>query len=61
MAEKSEGNLLPMIGQYHEAIIIMMRHGTSVDHIAKKLELSEKKLVAYIKKESLDKQLARRS
>ena len=36
-------------------------HGTSVDHIAKKLELSGKKLVAYIKKESLDKQLARRS
>ena len=61
MAEKADGNLLPMIDQYREAIIIMMRHGTNVDHIAKKLQLSEIKLAAYIKKESLDKQLARRS
>lgn len=53
MAEKADGNLLPMINQYHEAIIIMMRHGTSIDHIAK--------LAAYIKKESLDKQPAHRS
>ena len=61
MAEKADGNLLPMIDQYREAIIIMMRHGTSVDCIAKKLELPEKKLVTYIRKEGLDKQLARRS
>ena len=61
MAEKADGNLLPMIDQYREAIIIMMRHGTNVDHIAKKLQLSETKLAAYIKKENLDKQLARRS
>jgi hypothetical protein len=30
MAEKADGNLLPMIDQYREAIIIMMRHGTTV-------------------------------
>jgi len=61
MAKKAEGDLHPVIIQYHETIIIMMRHGTSVDRIAKKLELPEKKLVTYIRKEGLDKQLARRS
>ena len=59
MEEKAE--LHPAISQYHEAIIIMMRYGTSVDHIAKKLDLPEKGLVDYIKKEGLDKQMARRS
>ena len=58
MEEKAE--LHPAISQYHEAIIIMMRYGTSVDHIAKKLDLPEKGLVDYIKKEGLDKQMARR-
>ena len=42
MAEKAEGNLLSMIDQYHEAIIIMMRHGTSVDHIAKNWSYQKK-------------------
>ena len=59
MEEKAE--LHPAISQYHEAIIIMMRYGKSVDHIAKKLDLPEKGLVDYIKKEGLDKQMARRS
>ena len=59
MAKKAEGDLHP--AGDHEIIIIMMRHGTSVDCIAKKLELPEKKLVTYIRKEGLDKQLARRS
>ena len=49
-----------MINQYHEAIIIMMSYGISVDHIAEKLDLPEKRLVDYIKKEGLDKQMARR-
>jgi len=35
MAEKAEGNLLPMIDQYHEAIVTMICHGTIVNHIAK--------------------------
>ena len=59
MEEKAE--LHPAISQYHEAIIIMMRYGTSVDHIAKRQDLPEKGLVDYIKKEGLDKQMARRS
>ena len=35
MAEKAEGNLLPMIDQYHETIVTMICHGTIVNHIAK--------------------------
>ena len=35
MAEKAEGNLLPITDQYHETIVIMMRHSTGVNHIAK--------------------------
>ena len=33
--EKAEGNLLPMIDQYHEAVVTMICHGTIVNHIAK--------------------------
>ena len=49
-----------MINQYHEAIIIIMSYGISVDYIAEKLDLPEKRLVDYIKKEGLDKQMTRR-
>ena len=41
MAEKAEGNLLPMIDQYHEAAVTMICQGTIVNHIAK-TELPEK-------------------
>ena len=56
--EKAE--LHPVINQYHEAIIIIMSYGISVDYIAEKLDLPEKRLVEYIKKEGLDKQMTRR-
>lgn len=46
---------------YKETIITMMRYGGSIDIIAKDLGMPEKKLVNYIKKTGLDKQLVRRS
>ena len=45
---------------YHETIRTMMRYGGAVDQIAKDLNLTENSLVYYIKKEGIDKQLARR-
>ena len=46
---------------HKETIIVMMRYGGSVDNIATDLGLYEKVLVKYIKKEGLDKKMARRS
>ncbi len=53
MAEKAEGNLLPITDQYHETIVIMMRHSTGVNHIAKNWSY-QNRLVAYIKEEKLE-------
>ena len=52
MAEKAEGNLLPITDQYHETIVIMMRHSTGVNHIAKNWSY-QNRLAAYIKEEKL--------
>ena len=52
---------LQELSGYKEAIEIMMRHGTSVDSIAKRLWCEEKILIDYIKSEGIDVQLRRRA
>ncbi len=52
--------LLP-VDSYKDFIIVVMRHGGSVDQIAKDLRYSEQELVEYIKSSGIDKQLSRRS
>lgn len=47
--------------QYQESIMLMMRYGGSVDHMAKDLNVTESRLVDFIKKEGIDKKLVRRS
>ena len=46
---------------YRECIIIMMRHGRNVDHIARDLDVNENHLINFIKSEGIDKRLGRRS
>ena len=47
--------------QYQESIMLMMRYGGSVDRMAKDLNVTESRLIAFIKKEGMDKKLGRRS
>ena len=49
------------VDSYKDFIIVVMRHGGSVDQIAKDLGYSEQELVEYIKSSGIDKQLSRRS
>ena len=46
--------------QYHETIIVMMRHGGAVDRMAKDLDIPESTLVQYIRDEGIDQILSRR-
>ena len=52
---------LPSLAGYRETIIVMMRHGNSVDRIARDLGYPEKMVVDYIKAEGIDILLSRRS
>ncbi len=52
---------LPSLAGYEEIIIVMMRHGNSVERIAKDLGYPEKRVVDYIKAEGIDILLSRRS
>ena len=47
--------------QYHETILVMMRHGGAVDRIAKDLDVPESALIKYIRDEGIDQLLSRRS
>ena len=47
--------------QYHETILVMMRHGCAVDRMSKDLDIQESTLVQYIRDEGIDQLLSRRS